>query len=412
MKVIHLSTSDSGGAGRAALRIHNSLLKNNIDSEMWVNISNSNEKNIKSPKGKFRKTLAFSRRYAGKLFKLIYNTKNPILHSPAILSSSWVKKINNSNANIVNLHWVQHEMLSIADISKIKKPLVWTLHDMWAFCGAEHVSWDNRWQDGYLKNNRPSHEKGFDINRWSWRRKVQYWKNSFQIITPSNWLTECVKKSKLMSDWPSSTIPNSINLDFWCTKNKVLARNELNLSKNDIAIAFGTSRASQEYHKGFDLFYQALKKIKLQKKINLKLIVFGDTKVGKNILGFPTKFLGYLNDFELKNLYNAVDAVVVPSRQESFGQIACEASACETPVIAFDTSGLRDIIQHLETGYLAKKFDTDDLADGIEWVLKNKDIKNFGKKARQHIKNNFESSIVVKKYLDIYESYLLTRYKI
>ena len=69
MKVIHLSTSDSGGAGRAVLRIHNSLLKNNIDSEMWVNISNSNEKNIKSPKGKFLKTLAFARRYVGKLFK-------------------------------------------------------------------------------------------------------------------------------------------------------------------------------------------------------------------------------------------------------------------------------------------------------------------------------------------------------
>ena len=89
---------------------------------------------------------------------LFLKTKNPILHSPSFLSSSWVKKINSSDADIVNLHWVQHEMLSVSDISKIKKPLVWTLHDMWGFCGAEHISWDKRWLDGYNVDNRPNYE--------------------------------------------------------------------------------------------------------------------------------------------------------------------------------------------------------------------------------------------------------------
>ena len=43
-------------------------------------------------------------------------------------------------------------MLSIADIAKIKKPIVWTLHDMWAFCGAEHYTTDKRWINGYCES--------------------------------------------------------------------------------------------------------------------------------------------------------------------------------------------------------------------------------------------------------------------
>ena len=67
-------------------------------------------------------------------------------------------------------------MASIKDIGRINKPVIWTLHDMWAFCGAEHTSWDNRWQDGYTKKNRLNTEGGFDLNRWTWNRKIKYWK--------------------------------------------------------------------------------------------------------------------------------------------------------------------------------------------------------------------------------------------
>ena len=82
------------------------------------------------------------------LSKLL-RTDNSIIHSPALVPSRWPELINSSDADVVNLHWVQAEMLSIADISRIGKPVVWTLHDMWAFCGAEHYAWDNRWRDGY-----------------------------------------------------------------------------------------------------------------------------------------------------------------------------------------------------------------------------------------------------------------------
>lgn len=403
MKVIHLSSSDSGGAGRAALRIHKSLLEIGVNSELWVDLSKTQEKNIISSTDSVKNFFTFVKRFSKILYTNFFFTKNPVLHSPAIFPSLLLKKINKSDAEIVNLHWVQHEMLSISDISKINKPIVWTLHDMWAFCGAEHIAWDNRWEIGYSKKNRPSHEKGFDLNKWTWFRKKKFWKKPIQIICPSNWLSECVKKSKLMKNWPCVTISNSIDTEFWKPESKNLARKKLEIFENSLIIAFGSSNALYEHHKGFDLLCKSLKNIKLKNNKTIQLIVFGQNKYKKKIeMNLPVKFLGYLDDKNLKTLYSAVDAVVVPSRQESFGQIAAEASACETPIIAFDTSGLKDIIIHKLTGYLAKSYDINDFTKGVEWVLQSKDINILGKNARQHIVDNFNKDVIAKKYLSIY----------
>jgi len=403
MKVIHLSNSNGGGAGIAAHRIHKSLTEIGLNSEMWVNVSINKDNSVKSSKNKVRKFLTFIRRNSKKPLMMFLKTKNPILHSPSFLSSSWVKKINRSDADIVNLHWVQHEMLSVSDISKIKKPLVWTLHDMWGFCGAEHVSWDERWLDGYNVDNRPKHESGLDINRWTWLRKVKYWKKPIQIISPSTWLKGCVNKSKLMKNWPCKTIPNVIDTKLWKPEDKSLSRQMLNLPKEDFILAFGSLNANQEYHKGFDLLLEALKKIQKENLIKFHLIIFGQKKSQNKIsLNIPLHNMGQLDDLKLKKLYSAVDAVVVPSRLEAFGQIASEASACGTPVVSFNTSGLKDIIIHHKTGYLAKQFDIEDLSQGIKWVLENSEIKQLGHNARKHVINNFNSNLIAKKYLETY----------
>ena len=97
--------------------------------------------------------------------------------STSLLPSKWLKKINSSDADIVHLHWVQGEMLSIKEISRIKKPLVWSFLDMWPFCGCEHYSYNNRYVDGYRFDNRSKNEISFfDINRWRWNKKVMLFK--------------------------------------------------------------------------------------------------------------------------------------------------------------------------------------------------------------------------------------------
>ena len=86
----------------------------------------------------------------------------------------------------------------------------------------------------------------------------------------------------------------------------------------------------------------------------------------------------------LRAYYSAADLMVVPSRQDNLPNTAVEAHACGTPVVAFHTGGLPDIVEHKRTGYLAQPFHTQDLAAGISWVLEDTQRRiGLGHAARQ-----------------------------
>ena len=405
MKIIHLNNADtSGGAARAAYRIHRSLLSKGLNSLMRVNFENSGDWTVIGPKGKLKKAFSQIRRHLVFPFLKLMQTQNSILHSPAILPSSWSKSVNNSDADIVHLHWIGGEMLSISDIGKIKKPVVWTLHDMWAFCGAEHVSWDERWQEGYTNKNRPSSERGFDLNRWVWKRKLRHWSKPFHIVAPSQWLADCAQDSVIMKDWPITVIPNCIDTQIWKPVDRILARKLLGLPLEVPLISFGTYGANSEYHKGFDLLVEAFNHLSGLHE-GLQLVVFGQSSPkSPPKLGFPVNFMGHLHDdLSLRLLYSAVDILIVPSRKEAFGQTASEAQACGTPVVAFKIGGLSDIVKHKHTGYLAEPFDTLDLAKGIKWILSNSTSGVLGKAARERSLQKFSYEVVSAQYQELYQ---------
>lgn len=408
MKVIHLNNADTlGGAARAAFRIHKSLLNINLNSMMWVNFANSGDWTVVGPQGKLKKGFAQIRRHLIRPFLKVMKTQNRILHSPAIFPSSWSKKINKSDADIAHLHWVGAEMASIKDIGSIEKPVLWTLHDMWAFCGAEHVSWDERWRVGYTKMNRPHHERGFDINRWTWKRKLKYWKRKFNIVVPSKWLAECAKNSVIMQNWPITVIPNCLDTKVWKPVEKTLARNLLGLPQNVPIIAFGSNGANFEHHKGFDLLFESLKHLK-DFSNDLQITIFGQSKP-KNIpkLNFPIHYPGLLHDdVSLRLLYSSIDILIVPSRKEAFGQTAMESMACATPVVAFGTTGLLDIVDHKLNGYLAKPFESEDLANGIRYILNNSSYDKLCENARLKVIKEFDIDVVATKYLELYKRIL------
>jgi len=414
VRIIHLSYCDiNGGACRATYRIHQSLLKQGVYSRLWVNEKLSDDWTVEDLNNKTIKVLNKLRPQVinHSLVKML-KTENKIIHSPSVLPSNWVKHINNSDVDIVHLHWIQGEMLSIKDISKIKKPIVWTLHDMWAFCGAEHYTNDNRWREGYYRNNRPNYELGFDLNRWTWNRKKKYWKSPIQIITPSNWLAKCVKESALMKSWPVSVIYYPIDTEQWAPMDKKHARQLLNLSQDANLILFGAAGKKKDPRKGYDLLLSALECIKADKKIKkIELVVFGQSKPkSQPDLGFPIHYFGHLYDnLSLRALYSATDLMAVPSRQDNLPNTAVEAQACGTPVVSFDIGGLPDIIEHQKTGYLAKPFDTNDLAQGIDWVLNAENYSELCKNAHDKVLKEFDSEVVAKKYIALYEKILLNK---
>jgi len=416
MQVVQLNYSDSiGGAARAALRIHHAVRGADIDSSLVVNRAAQGDPTVTGPATAPGRLLGKARRILAAPWQSLLKGGSPGLHSPACIPSRWASRLNPSAADVVHLHWINCEMMSIADIGRLTKPVVWTLHDMWAFCGAEHYTDGVRWREGYSAANRSPHESGFDIDRWTWRRKQRHWQRSFQIVTPSRWLADCAKQSALMGDWPVTVIPNPIDTSVWKPTDKLLARQLLSLPPAAPILLFGALGGDEDPRKGFDLLRDALQQ--LRGRMNgpelsgLELVVFGQlAPTQETPLGFPVRHTGYLHDDEkLRLLYSAADAVAVPSRLEAFGQTASEAHACGTPVVAFNTGGLADIVAHRQTGYLAKPFDVQDMAAGIEWVLGAQgSSRGLGHAARERACLLWDSAVVARQYAGLYAAMTAT----
>ena len=410
MNVVHLNYSDSiGGAARAAHRIHHAVRGVGVDSKLLVNRAVLSDPTVAGPATAPGRLLGKVRRVLAVPWQSLLKGGSPGLHSPACIPSRWAPRLNGSAADLAHLHWINCEMMSIADIGRLTKPVVWTLHDMWAFCGAEHYTDGFRWREGYSATNRPPPESGFDLDRWTWRRKQRHWRRPMQIVTPSRWLADCVAQSALMGDWPVTVIPNPIDTKIWRPVDKLLARQKLKLPPDAPILLFGALGGDEDPRKGFDLLRDALQQ--LRGRINglklkgLELIVFGQlASTQETSLGFPIRHSGFLHDDErLRLLYSAADAVAVPSRLEAFGQTASEAHACGTPVVAFNTGGLADIVAHRQTGYLAAPFDVQDLAAGIEWVLGAKASgADLGIAARERACLLLDSPVVASQYADVY----------
>ncbi|MGY0156508.1 glycosyltransferase family 4 protein [Edwardsiella tarda] len=416
MKIIHISSFDiCGGAARAAYRLHRSLLNIGLSSQMLVRHKQSDDWTVQGSKNKFEKFVNMIRPAFGACIDNMQKTNNQNLHSGNWLSSNFAKKINTSDVDVVNLHWINNETISIEDISKIEKPIVWTLHDMWPFCGSEHYIDNNeslRWCNGYTKYNRCVGDKGIDIDRLVWKRKQKSWKNKkFNIVTPSKWMSNCARESLLFKDMPISIIPNALDTQIYKPINKVFCRDILGLPKDKYIILLGAMGGVQDPRKGYDLLLEALNH--LSKKIDPESVVcavFGQSKPEIPInLPFPTYWLGRIHDdITLSLIYNSATVMVVPSRQDNLPQTATEAQSCGVPVVAFNNSGLTDIVVNHQSGYLAKSFDTFDMANGLQWILEDSDSRNSLEVfARDRAISLWKEDVIAEKYYQYYKSIIV-----
>ncbi|WP_440864635.1 glycosyltransferase [Symbiopectobacterium purcellii] len=397
MDIVIASYSDrSGGAAKASFRLasalHSQCATNNI--HLMTNEFSGDEAFVYGETNNYTKLLNLFRIKISESLLRLQKTPNTVLHSLNVLPSNTFNRIHNLSPDIVNLHWINREFISIKQISKIQSPMVMTLHDMWAFCGAEHYinPEDKRYINGYF--NR-FHETGININSFVWKKKLKYWKD-FQIVTPSRWLSECARNSYLFNDFNIATIPNAINTGIFKPLEKNYCRSLFNLNHNVKMIGFGAIGGARDERKGFDLLIAALKKT----NPNVECIVFGQSK--EINIDIKCKFIsvGHISDdYSLAALYNCLDVMIVPSRLEAFGQTASEAIACGIPVVSFDTSGLKDIVDHHVNGYRAELENSDDLAAGVDFCLGN----NFDS-SQLHLKavNNWSYEVIARKYNNLY----------
>ena len=430
LRVLAMNHSDtSGGAARAAYRVHQAVRLLGVDSTLQVNQKSLQDPTVQGPMNKLGRLMAKFYSGMGQLLIKPFKSHPEIYQSIAFMPTKWSTRLNASQNDVVHMHWINGEMISIADIGKIEKPLIWTLHDMWGIAGAEHYCEDNRALVGYTKENRPQNETGFDLNRWTWLRKVKHWKNPIVITTPSRWMAEKISESALMKGWPVMAIANPLDTEVWRPINQEVAREELGLPQDVPLILFGAVDGASDPRKGFDLLLNALpllkKSLEEQKMGALELMIFGQEapKEGSLLtsLNIPTHYFGRINnDHTLQLLYSAADVMVVPSRQETFGQTASEALACGCPVAAFAATGLLDVVEHLHCGYLAKPYDSLDLATGIEWLIRSQAREKNATRlqeptlrlaARKYAVDHFSYPVIARQYLTAYQKAIQMRVK-
>ena len=406
MKVLQLSTYDGcQGAARATFRLHRALRDAGVASSMRVAQASSDDPWVRAPRAKPRQALALLRSSASWWLQKPQRSANPVTHSVAALPSWLDRELNAVGADLLHLHWLQDEFISVEAIGRLQGPVIWTLHDTWPFCGSEHYPdgpEDHRSGEGYFRHNRPQVDRGLDLDRWVWLRKRRAWAHllpRLHLIAPSRWMAQQASASVLFAGVPCTVIPNAIPPVFRPI-DRDQARAILRLPQDAPLVMFGAMGGISDPRKGWDLLQTALIRL-AEIRPDVQVLVLGQSAPAK-ALPIPLRqhFLGHLtDDISLALLYSAADVVVVPSRLDNLPQSASEAMACGTPVVAFRQGGLVDLITHNQDGCLVEPYCCDMLCEGMLFWL--------GRRPVQKVKLCRSWLDVALKHKNLYETILL-----
>lgn len=392
MRSLIVSYSDKfGGAARSAYRIFECLKKYDNSNKMLVVKKLSNNNDVLSL---FTNSEIFFIKLKNYLFIIISKLfrKNPISFN--LFSSPMLKYINQlENFNIINLHWINAETLSILDINKINKPVVFTMHDMWYFTGLENYILDG---SSYWIKNKIKRKNKF-ISRFFLKKKISNWKN-FYAIAPSNWMKIQAKKSILMHNWNIKVIPYPIDLEVYKPK-KIFKKNK------NFKILFSAFGKLDEPRKGLDLLIESLNLLSKHNS-DFTLVMLGSKLNNKLNINFKYENIDYVsNEKKLVKIYNEVDIVTIPSRIDNLPNVGVEAHACGKPIVAFKVGGLTDIVENNKTGFLVNPFNTKSFCEKLKILITNPNLKKkFSLNARNKAINEWSEKIIYQKYLELYKN--------
>ena len=418
MKIIHLNTyAGNGGAGRACMRLNKALQAEGVDSVLAVNFlfkDNSEVENLS--KGFFSKWFSATGIILERLTSKIFTKDLPIPFSFPV----WGKDISRlkllKSADIIHLHWINHAFLrpeDIALLANLKKPIVWTFHDSNAFTGGCHVRYEC---DHFLREcgNCPvlKYSGEDDSSHRIWKRKSKaYGKLDLNLIAPSRWMADSVKKSSLLGTKQIVNIPNTLDINVFKPSDKLEARKRLGLNQEKFLLMSGFMPSRKDLHKGTAYLKESIELFIKDHSFSpdsIELIVFGN-RDEKNVPDFPIKttFLGTISDDEkLALCYSAADVFLAPSLEDNLPNTVMESLACGTPVAAFNTGGIPDMVNHKSNGYLAEYKSSSDLAAGIAWIYQEANRAELNLNARRMVEEHFSEHIIAQKHIELYKSLL------
>jgi glycosyltransferase involved in cell wall biosynthesis len=409
MKILHIVGGElSNGAARGAYWLHSGLQKMDVKSKVFTNSKNTlgDESVVSITKSKKGKIINIIRDQMGSLPCLFYSQREKFIFSTGIFGANFTKTKEYKEADVIHLHWI-NGLVNIKDLKKIKKPIIWTMRDMWPMTGGCHVAESlkcERYKVGCGKCKQLNSNWRFDLSYFILKRKKKYLPKNIRIIGISSWLSEKAKESDLFKKFNVRTIHNNINADIFFPIDKKNAKNIVGLKTEKKVILVGSAALSVPW-KGFSKYLEAIQRLDSEKYF---LCLFGnvDKRVVES-LGFEYKSFGFLHDsISLRLVYSAADVFVAPSIMDAFGKTIAESMACGTPTVCFNSTGPKDIVTHKVDGYKAQPYNAVELATGIEWVLNALNYDELCQNARDKVIKKFDSQVIAKQYIKLYEEVL------
>lgn len=396
MNILQINTADKkGGAAKVAYLLKNEFEKRGHATSMFVGRKYSDDKNVF--------LLNDMRSFTGKVRrKLAYYLANDVdvFSSDHILKTEEFKK-----ADIIHCHNLHSNYFNLGTLEKMSclKPVIWTFHDMWPITAHCAHAFNGGLKNGFFQC--PSLEIYPPI---AWhnesylekRKKAIYENSNFHIVVPSNWLREKVRQS-ILKDKPVSLIYNGIDTATFKPYPKEASRKELNLPLGKKVVLSVIKRGQSNPWKGADYVGEAIKSFRTDKDI-LFVCIGGNTEEPSDQI----KNIPYISNQEtLAKYYSAADLLLYPSVADNCPLVVLEAQACGLPVVAFETGGIPELVEHKASGYVAEYKNLDDLQAGVKFMLNLsvQEIEKMRQKLTQKTKENFTVDIVTEKYLELYK---------
>lgn len=406
MKVVHIASSTTGGAGIATLRLHQSLLKeNNINSYIIqkadtppehsrISISTLYEStdllyrlkrklNLTPEKKQWNLIPTFSGNYEYEI-ATFPTTSYRIENHPLV-----------KGADIIHLHWVANFLNYPTFFKNIKQPIVCTLHDKNPFHGLFHTETDE-------KNNE---KKYGELDKKITEDKIQYLQQAkdLHIVTPSLWLLNKSKQSKALGRFPHICIANSVDLDS-CTISHKDAQKKIGVDNEKKTLLF-IAHSIDIPRRGFFIMKDALRNLD-SSLLNFNLITVGGDKIDLDIDHINHIHYTNTNDVDLLNtIYAASDIQILPTQEDNLPNVMLESFANGTPVISFANGGMAEHIQTGMNGILINQIGVTPLLQALTTYLK--DQYTFDRELiKEYAKEHFDEKRQAQKYIELYQNIL------
>ena len=405
MKVVHLTTVDKSGAGRAAIRVTQALRQNGIDASLLCLHNQSGSqygvKKYNVPKNNLWHRLL----YRFHICLPDYKCREKLYSSYKVLDGvHWLhsdirveRDTEVATADIIHLHWVDQFVDLPSLLKQAKQPIVWTLHDMTAFSGLcnYYYYYCPKYKEQCGKCPAIDSDNEADLSRTLWREKRNLYRkylHRLHIVTCSNWLATCARESSLLSKADISVIPNCVDTEIYYP---MLHQVEYSV----LRLMLGAADA-KDPNKGYERLVRIITKFALQTEYRVEVLIVGNNS---NDIVLPDNInvvsYGFVDsDMELAKIYNKSDVLLYGSYRDNLPNMIMESMACGVPVVAFPIGGIPDLVEHKETGYLAES--EDDYIEGIKFCVKNREI--LGRNSRNKVLREYTPAIVAEKYKKLY----------